>query len=211
MDERLERYLRELFAVEDAALVAIRKHQAASNLPEINVSAEEGRLLAVLLAAIQATRVLEIGALGGYSGAWMARALPPGGTLTTIEFDPHHAKVAREAYRTAGVASRVELIEGPALDVLPTLKPGFDAVFVDADKAPMAQYFEWGVRLLRVGGLLLGDNAFHDGKVADPSVTAPDTEGVRAFNRLSATDPRINATVIPIRDGLVVGVKVRDS
>ena len=210
MDERLERYLRELFAVEDAALVAIRKHQAASNLPEINVSAEEGRLLAVLLAAVQATRILEIGALGGYSGAWMARALPPGGKLTTIEFDPHHAKVAREAYRTAGVADRVELIEGSALDVLPTLKPGFDAVFVDADKAPMAQYFEWGVRLLRVGGLLLGDNAFHDGKVADPSVTAADTEGVRAFNKLSASDPRINATVIPIRDGLVVGVKVRD-
>ncbi|HEY6784681.1 MAG TPA: O-methyltransferase [Gemmatimonadales bacterium] len=210
MEERLERYLRELFAVEDAALVAIRKHQAASNLPAINVSAEEGRLLAVLLAAVQATRVLEIGSLGGYSGAWMARALPPGGKLTTIEFDPHHAKVAREAYRTAGVAARVELIEGSALDVLPTLKPGFDAVFVDADKAPMAQYFEWGVRLLRVGGLLLGDNAFHDGKVADPSVTAADTEGVRAFNRLSATDPRINATVIPIRDGLVVGVKVRD-
>lgn len=210
MEERLERYLRELFAVEDAALVTIRERQQAAGLPDINVSAEEGRLLAVLLAAVQARRVLEIGALGGYSGAWMARALPAGGRLTTIEFDPHHAKVAREAYRTAGVADRVDLIEGPALDILPTLPPGFDAVFVDADKAPMAKYFDWGMKLLRVGGLLLGDNAFHDGKVADPSVTAPDTEGVRAFNRLSATDPRIRATVIPIRDGLVVGVKVKD-
>jgi len=210
VEERLERYLRELFAVEDAALVAIRERQSAANLPAINVSAEEGRLLAVLLAAVQARRVLELGALGGYSGVWMARALPPGGRLTTVEFDHHHAEVAREAYRTAGVADRVDLIEGSALDVLPTLKPGFDAVFIDADKAPMARYFEWGIRLLRVGGLLLGDNAFHDGKVADPAVTAPDTEGMRAFNRLSATDPRINATVIPIRDGLVVGVKVRD-
>jgi predicted O-methyltransferase YrrM len=210
VDERLERYMRELFAVEDAALVTIRERQARAKLPEINVSAEEGRLLAVLLAAVQARRILEIGALGGYSGTWMARTLPPGGTMTTIEFDPHHAQVAREAYRIAGVADRVELIEGPALDVLPTLQPGFDAVFIDADKAPMAKYFEWAVRLLRVGGLLLGDNAFHDGKVADPSVTAPDTEGVRAFNRLAATDPRVNATVIPIRDGLVVGVKVRD-
>lgn len=210
MEERLERYLRELFAVEDAALVTIRERQRAAGLPDINISAEEGRLLAVLLAAVQARRVLEIGALGGYSGAWMARALPAGGRLTTIEFDPHHAKVAREAYRTAGVADRVDLIEGPALDILPTLPPGFDAVFVDADKAPMAKYFEWGMKLLRVGGLLLGDNAFHDGKVADPSVTAPDTEGVRAFNRLAATDPRIRATVIPIRDGLVVGVKVKD-
>ena len=210
MDERLERYLRELFAVEDAALVAIRERQSAANLPAINVSAEEGRLLAVLLTAVQARRVLELGALGGYSGVWMARARPPGGRLTTVEFDAHHAEVAREAYRTAGVADRVDLIQGSALDVLPTLKPGFDAVFIDADKAPMAKYFEWGVQLLRVGGLLLGDNAFHDGKVANPAVTAPDTEGVRAFNRLSATDPRINATVIPIRDGLVVGVKVRD-
>ncbi|HYK11450.1 MAG TPA: O-methyltransferase [Gemmatimonadales bacterium] len=210
MEERLERYLRELFAAEDAALVTIRERQAAANLPEINVSAEEGRLLAVLLSAVQAKRVLEIGALGGYSGTWMARALQPGGTMTTIEFDPHHARVAREAYARAGVSDRVELIEGSALDVLPTLQPGFDAVFVDADKAPMAKYFEWGVRLLRIGGLLLGDNAFHDGRVADPTVTAPDTEGVRAFNTLSATDPRINATVIPIRDGLVVGVKVRE-
>ena len=210
MEERLERYLRELFAVEDAALVAIRERQSAANLPAINVSAEEGRLLAVLLAAVGARRVLELGALGGYSGVWMARALPPGGRLTTVEFDAHHAEVARAAYRTAGVADRVELIQGSALDVLPTLKPGFDAVFIDADKAPMARYFEWGVRLLRVGGLLLGDNAFHDGKVADPAVSAPDTEGVRAFNRLAATDPRVSATVIPIRDGLLLGVKVRD-
>ena len=210
MPERLERYLRELFFVEDAALVAIRERQAAANLPSINVSADEGRLLAVLLTAVGARRVLELGALGGYSGVWMARALPPGGKLTTVEFDPNHARVAREAYRTAGVADRVDLIEGAALEVLPTLTAGFDAVFVDADKAPMAQYFEWGVRLLRVGGLLLGDNAFHDGKVADPKVTAPDTEGVRAFNRLAATDPRIVATTVPIRDGLVVGVKVRE-
>lgn len=210
MPERLERYLRELFFVEDAALVAIRERQAAANLPSINVSADEGRLLAVLLTAVGARRVLELGALGGYSGVWMARALPPGGKLTTVEFDPNHARVAREAYRTAGVADRVDLIEGAALEVLPTLTAGFDAVFVDADKAPMAQYFEWGVRLLRVGGLLLGDNAFHDGKVADPKVTAPDTEGVRAFNRLAATDPRIVATAVPIRDGLVVGVKVRE-
>ena len=210
MDERLERYLRELFAAEDAALVAIRERQAAAQLPSINVSADEGRLLAVLLTAVGARRVLELGALGGYSGVWMARALPPGGRLTTVEFDPRHARVARDAYRAAGVADRVELIEGAALDVLPTLAPGFDAVFVDADKAPMAKYFEWGMRLLRVGGLLLGDNAFHDGKVADPAVTAPDTEGVRAFNRLAARDPRIVATVVPIRDGLLVGVKVRD-
>jgi predicted O-methyltransferase YrrM len=162
----------------------------------------------VLLRSIGAKRVLELGTLGGYSGVWMARALAPGGRLTTVEKDPRHAALARDAYRDAGVADRVEVIEGAALDVLPTLTPGFDAVFVDADKAPMAQYFEWAVRLLRNGGLLLGDNAFHNGAVVDPANCTPDTEGVRAFNRLTASDPRVEGTVIPIRDGLVVAVKV---
>jgi predicted O-methyltransferase YrrM len=100
------------------------------------------------------------------------------------------------------------LLQGAALDVLPTLAPGFDAVFVDADKAPLAQYFEWSVRLLRLGGLLLCDNAFFHGAVVDPADHSPDADGVRAFNRLAATDPRVVAAVVPIRDGLVVGVKV---
>src|SRR3989449_5108069 len=99
-------------------------------------------------------------------------------------------------------------IEGAALDVLPTLPPGFDAVFVDADKEPLADYFEWSVRLLRPGGLLLCDNAFFHGVVIDPDDRSASAEGVRAFNRLAATDSRVVSTVIPIRDGLVVGVKV---
>lgn len=208
MEEPLDRYVRELFAVEDPALARIRVRHADLNLPLINISPEEGKLLAVLLRSIGAKRVLELGTLGGYSGVWMARALAPGGKLTTVEKDARHAALARDAYREAGVADRVEVVEGAALDVLPTLTPGFDAVFVDADKAPMAQYFEWGVRLLRTGGLLLGDNAFHSGGVVDPANRTPETEGVRAFNRLAASDPRVVGTVIPIRDGLVIAVKV---
>ena len=208
MDERLERYITELFAREDPILAAIRERHEALQLPPIYISPDEGKLLHVLLRAIGAARVLELGALAGYSGVWLARALPPHGRLTTIERDPRHAALARRAFVEAGLAERVELIEGAALDVLPTLPPGFDAVFVDADKEPLAQYFEWSVKLLRAGGLLLCDNAFFHGSVVDDADHSSGTEGVRAFNRLAATDPRVVSAVAPIRDGLVIGVRV---
>lgn len=211
MDDKLERYVTELFAAEDPILSKIRARHAAERLPPINVSPEEGKLLHVLLLTIQAKRVLEIGSLGGYSGVWLARALPPGGELTTVEKDPKHAKVAREAFDMAKLHGRVRLIEGAALDVLPTLHPGFDAVFVDADKEPLPKYFDWGMKLLRRGGLLLCDNAFFHGAAVDPADRSPDALGVRAFNELAARDPRLVATIIPVRDGLVVGVKTRDS
>jgi predicted O-methyltransferase YrrM len=208
VDERLERYVTELFAPEDVVLSAIRARQEARQLPPIHISPAEGKLLFVLLRAIAATRVLELGALAGYSGVWLARALTARGTLTTIERDPRHAALARQAYAEAGLADRVRLIEGAALDVLPTLTPGFDAVFLDADKAPLPQYFEWSLRLLRPGGLLLCDNAFFHGAAVDPADRSADAEGVRAFNRLAASDPRVVAAVAPIRDGVVIGVKL---
>ena len=161
----------------------------------------------MLLRAVGATNVLELGSLAGYSGVWLARALPPDGRLTTVEKDPRRAALARRAFAEAGLERRVQLLEGAALEILPTLTPGFDAVFVDADKEPLAQYFEWCVRLLRPRGLLLCDNAFFHGAVIDATDHSPATEGVRAFNRLAATDPRVTSAVVPIRDGLVVGVK----
>jgi predicted O-methyltransferase YrrM len=208
VDERLERYVTELFAPEDAVLSSIRARHDVLKLPPIHISPDEGKLLYVLLRAIAAVRVLELGSLAGYSGVWLARALSAGGTLTTIELDARHAQLARQAYAEAGLADRVRLIEGAALEVLPTLTPGFDAVFVDADKAPLAQYFDWSVRLLRPGGLLLCDNAFFHGAAIDPADRSAEAEGVRAFNRLAATDPRVVAAVAPIRDGLVIAVKV---
>ncbi len=211
MDERFERYVTELFAAEDPILSKIRARHAAENLPAINVSPEEGKLLYLLLLTIGAKRVLEIGSLGGYSGVWLARALPPGGELTTIEKDPKHAKIARESFAAARLHGRVQLIEGAALDVLPTLHPGFDAVFIDADKEPLPQYFEWGMRLLRRGGLLLCDNAFFHGAAVDENDRSGPALGVRAFNELAARDPRLVATIIPVRDGLVIGLKTRDA
>jgi caffeoyl-CoA O-methyltransferase len=208
VDERLARYATELFAVEDANLTSIRARQEGLRLPPIHISADEGKLLHVLLRAVRAKTVLEVGSLAGYSGVWLARALPPDGRLTTIEKDPRHAALARQAFAEAGLAARVRVLDGAALDVLPTLAPGFDAIFLDADKASLPRYFEWSLALLREGGLLLCDNAFFHGSVVDPADQSPDTAGVRAFNLLAATDARLVSTVVPIRDGLVVAVKV---
>jgi predicted O-methyltransferase YrrM len=144
-DERLQRYIEELFAVEDPVLARVRARHAEQHLPPIHISPDEGKLLHVLLRAVAARRVLEIGSLAGYSGIWLARALPSGGMLTTIEKHPLHAALARRAYAEAGVADRAGLVEGEALTVLGTLSPGFDAVFVDADKEPLVQYFEHSV------------------------------------------------------------------
>jgi predicted O-methyltransferase YrrM len=208
VDERLQHYIEELFAVEDPVLARVRARHAEADLPPIHISPDEGKLLHVLLRAASARTVLEIGSLAGYSGIWLARALPPEGRLTTIEKDSRHAALARQAYAEAGVAGQVRLLEGDARAVLRTLEPGFDAVFVDADKEPMAEYFRESLRLLRVGGLLLSDNAFFHGAVVDKSDRSSQVEGVRAFNRLAATDARVVSAVIPIRDGVVVGVKI---
>jgi len=211
VDDRFERYVTELFAAEDPILAKIRERHESEKLPAINVSPEKGKLLHLVIRLVHAKHVLEIGTLGGYSGVWIARALPPGGTLTTIEKDPKHAAIAREAFVAAGLQDRVRLIEGAALDVLPTLAPGFDVVFIDADKEPLPKYFEWGMRLLRPGGLLLCDNAFFHGAAVDPKDQSPAGRGVRAFNELAAADPRLIATIIPVRDGLLVGLKLGDA
>jgi predicted O-methyltransferase YrrM len=208
VDEPLERYATELFAAEDPVLTAVRRRHTDLKLPPIHISALEGKLIHVLLRAHRSATVLELGALAGYSGIWIARALPAGGRLTTIERDPRHAELARRAFAEAGVADRVRLIEGAALDVLPTLDAGFDAVFLDADKEPLPTYLEWSLRLLRIGGLLLCDNAFFHGAVIDSADTSAAAEGVRAFNRLATADPRLLTAVAPVRDGLVIAVKV---
>lgn len=208
VDDRVVEYTRALFAPEDPVLTAIREHHAAADLPNIFISPDEARLIQVLLRAVGARRVLEVGTLGGYSGVWIARALPPDGTLVTIERDAARGDIARDAFARAGLADRVELMVGDAQRLLPTLAPEFDAVFLDADKAPLEAYYHEAMRLLRVGGLLLCDNAFIDGRVVDDDDHEPDVEGVRALNRAAARDARLCATIVPIRDGLTVGVKV---
>ena len=208
--DRQAAYLAALFAREDAALVAAREAHRATDLPSIHISAEEGAILHLLLRLVGARRVLELGTLGGYSGIWLARALPPGGRLVTIEGDEGHAAVARTAFEQAGVADRVELLVGEARDTLTTMDGPFDVVFLDADKAPLPDYLEASLRLLRVGGLLLCDNTFMDGRIADPGADGSDLRGMRAFNELVAHDLRFVSAVIPVRDGLLAAVRVAD-
>jgi len=150
-----------------------------------------------------------VGTLGGYSGVWMARALPADGRLITIDGSEKHAAVARTAFARAGVADRIELRVGDALDTMQTLAGPYDAVFLDADKEPLPRYLAEALRLLRVGGLLLCDNTHLDGRVADPSASDGDVRGMRAFNALVAADPRLVAAVIPVRDGLLAAVRTR--
>ena len=199
-------YIESLFAPEDSILATLREEADRTGLPPIAVSADEGRLLQVLLTAIGARRVLEIGTLGGYSAIWMARALPPDGTLLSLEIEPAHAEFARRHIARAGLADRVEVRVGRALDLLPALDgERFDAVFIDADKQPLATYYEWALRLLRRGGLVIADNALWGGKVFDERVQDDRTVAIRELNRRMAEDPRVVSIIVPTHDGVAIG------
>jgi caffeoyl-CoA O-methyltransferase len=207
MSDRTGDYISALFAPEDELLVSLREEADRTGLPPISVSADEGRLLQVLLASIAARRVLEVGTLGGYSAIWMARALPADGELVSIEIEPRHAEFARRYIERAGLTERIEIRVGRALDVLPSLDgEQFDAVFIDADKEPMPTYFEWAVRLLRPGGLVIADNTLWGGKVFDDTENDEKTKAVREFNRRMASDPRILSILVPTHDGVAIGV-----
>ena len=207
MSDRTGDYIAGLFAPEDELLAALREEADRTGLPPIAVSADEGRLLQVLLMSIRARRVLEVGTLGGYSAIWMARVLPDDGELLSIEIEQRHAEFARRYVQRAGLADRVEIRVGRALDILPSLDgEKFDAVFLDADKEPMPNYFEWALRLLRPGGLLIADNTLWGGRVLDDAERVEKTTAVREFNRRMATDPRVLSILVPTHDGVAIGV-----
>jgi predicted O-methyltransferase YrrM len=207
MEDRLEEYIGALYAHDDALLNALREEADRAGLPPISITPRAGRVLQVLLRASGARRVLEIGTLGGYSAIWMARAMGDDGEILTLEIDSAHAEFARRYLDRAGLADRVTVRVGRALDLLPALDgEQFDAVFIDADKEPMPTYLDWALRLTRKGGMIFADNALWAGRVADPEVNDTATAAVREFNRRLSTDPRIEATVLPVGDGLAVAV-----
>lgn len=207
MTDGIGEYVARLFAPEDELLVSLREEADRTGLPPIAISPDTGRLIQVLLTAIRAQRVLEVGTLGGYSAIWIARALGSGGSLLTIEVDPHHAEFARRYLARAGVEMKVEVRVGRALDVLASLDgERFDAIFLDADKEPLPTYFEWALRLVRPGGLIIADNALWGGRVIDERNHDDATLGVRELNRRMATDPRVASILVPTHDGVVVGV-----
>jgi predicted O-methyltransferase YrrM len=170
----------------------------AAGLPSIAVSAAYGKLIHLLARAVGARKILEIGTLGGYSGIWLASALPRDGELITLELDPKHAEVARSNFARAGVADRVDVRVGPAIETLPALdtEAPFDLVFIDADKPAYTAYFEWSLKLSRPGTLILADNVVRQGAIVDPAAADENVRGIRSFLDALAKEPRVSATVI---------------
>jgi predicted O-methyltransferase YrrM len=199
----LSDYIASLFAREDDVLLSLREEADRSGLPPTAISPEVGRLLQVLLKSIAAERVLEVGTLGGYSAIWMARALPPNGKVVTIEREAMHARFARRVVQRAGLDSVIEVVEGRALDLLPAFDgEQFDAIFLDADAAPLPTYLDWALRLTRGGGLILADDALRGARGADDD----DARGVREFSRRFASDPRITGIIVPTHGGMAIGL-----
>jgi predicted O-methyltransferase YrrM len=203
----VDRYLADLLLEPDAALDAALEASAAAGLPAHGVSPTQGRLLE-LLARIQGARtILELGTLGAYSTIWLARALPPGGRLVTLELDAGYAEVAHANLARAGVADAVEVRVGPARDTLAALAAEghdpFDLVFIDADKAGNAEYLAAALGLSRPGTLIVADNVVRGGSVLDGDDAS--AVGVRRFFDLLAAEPRLRATAIQ-----TVGVKGYD-
>lgn len=196
----VDHYIESTVARADPALEQALQRQDAAGLPAISVSAAQGKLLQLLARSVNAKRILEIGTLAGYSTIWLVRALPADGRLVTLELDPKHAQIARENFAAAGLAERIELREGAALDSLAALRaehvPPFDFAFIDADKASIPQYFEHALGLSRPGALIVVDNVVRRGALVDAASPDPNVQGVRSLHQLLASDARVDATTI---------------
>jgi predicted O-methyltransferase YrrM len=213
----VDRYLSDLFVPPDSSLEGALRAVTEAGMPAISVAPTQGALLHILAYAAGARRILEIGTLGGYSTIWLARALPAGGRLITLEAEPRHAEVAQASLARAGLADLVELRLGPAHESLPQLAAEgaepFDLIFIDADKPNYPGYFAWAVQLARPGGLIIADNVVRDGAVADSSSADPRVQGVRQMLEAMAREPRVRATVLQTvgakgYDGLAIAVVV---
>lgn len=185
----------------------------ASNLPAISVSANAGKFLHLITRIVGAKKVLEIGTLGGYSTLWFASALPADGKVVTLEFEPLHAEVARANFRDAGYQDRIEVRVGAALDSLPAVEANgagpFDLAFIDADKKNNPGYFEWALKLVRPGGVILVDNVVRGGQVLEAATRDVDIQGVRKVIEMIKASPRVDATALQIvgskgYDGLAI-------
>jgi predicted O-methyltransferase YrrM len=203
MDERwseVDAYFAGRLAPSDPVLDAVLAANAKAGLPPHDVSPLQGRFLELLVRMTRASRILEIGTLGAYSTIWMARALPEGGRIVSLESEPRHAAIARANLALAKVSGRVDLRIGPALESLRAVEEDalapFDLVFIDADKPSNPEYLAWALRLTRPGSLIIADNVVRDGAVVDASSGDPRVQGVRRFTDLIAGEPRLVATAL---------------
>lgn len=196
----VDRYFVETLHLSDPILDSAMKANSAAELPAIDVAPNQGKLLHLLVKLIRAKKILEIGTLGGYSTIWLARALAPGGRLISLEFSPKHAEVAKFNIERAGLADRVQIRVGAALDSLPLIeKEGFapfDFIFIDADKPNNPGYLEWAIKLSRPGTLIIIDNVVRDGAVAEASSTDATIQGTRKMFDAMSRDSRISSTAL---------------
>lgn len=211
----IDLYFSELLLPADPVLEAALKAADEAQMPTISVAPNQGKLLGLLAGAMGARRILEIGTLGGYSTIWLGRALPADGMLITLEVDPKHAEVARANLARAGLAEKVTVRLGAALDTLPQVEAEghgpFDFVFIDADKVNTAAYFEWALKLTRRGSLIIVDNVVRNGKVIEADTDDVNVQGIRQFMTELAAESRVSATVVQTvgskgHDGLAVAL-----
>ncbi|HEX2910203.1 MAG TPA: O-methyltransferase [Chloroflexia bacterium] len=217
LTRRIDDYIEGLFTKQDEALEAALQEMERHGLPSINVSANEGKLLYLLAKLSGARKVLEIGTLGGYSTIWLARALLAEGRVITLEYEAKHAEVASNNIARAGLAEKVEVRLGAALDLLPQIAANgegpFDLFFIDADKDNYPAYLEWAIKLSRAGSVILSDNLLRNGGVINPDPSNHSAVAIAQFNRELATNPRLESLILPITreniDGLGITL-VRD-
>src|SRR6266446_9636375 len=205
----IEADITRLFAAEDEGLQYALRAGKEAGLPQIQISPIQGKFLQLLAVACHARNILEIGSLAGYSGIWLARALPPGGRLITLEVNPQHADVVRRSFTRAGVADRAEVRVGKALDLLPQLasEAPFDLVFIDADKPSYPQYLDWALRLTPPGSIIVADNCVRSGKAFEE----PEDEGmagIAEYNKRIASDPRLTSLDIAMDDDYTDGFAI---
>ena len=214
--QEIEVSIGQLFAPEDEALRATKQSAQQAGMPPIQISPIQGKLLHMLALTCNAHKILEIGALAGYSGIWLARALPENGRLITLEIDPKHAEIVRSSFDKAGVSQKTDVRVGSALDLLPRLiaEAPFDLVFIDADKDPYPSYLEWALKLTRPGSIIIvADNTIRGGAgLRTPS--AHETTGVGAYNQQALHHPRLQSLALALddehTDGFTISVVLPD-
>jgi predicted O-methyltransferase YrrM len=210
----VDRYLTDLFVPEDAALAEALRSSDAAGLPQIAVSANQGKLLMIIAMSCGAKNILEIGTLGGYSTIWLGRALAASGKLISLEYSAKHADIARANIKRAGLEKSVEVRVGAAIDSLPKLAQEgfkFDMIFIDADKEGYCDYLDWSLKLSHPGTLIIADNVVRDGRVVDPKSDDGMVQGIQRFNKKLAAEKRVDASAIQVvgskgYDGLAFAV-----
>lgn len=212
---KVDAYFNDKLLAPDRVLDAVLDANAGAGLPAIDVAPNQGKLLYLLAKMKGAVNILEIGTLGGYSTIWLARALPEAGRLVSLEFEHDHVVMAEDNLRLAGLAGKVEVIEGPALDTLATLEARgyapFDFIFIDADKPNNPHYLKWALQLARTGAVIVADNVVREGEVIQAESTDDRVQGIRHFMDLLSAEPRIEATALQTvgskgYDGFVLGI-----